>query len=88
MAKNMIQFQGIGSMYPLFTKTELSKRWGISIHRLNNWQERHEDFPPMISGLLANDSIPIFGHGDIKQYEESRGGREGIATFNAAMGGR
>lgn len=88
MAKNMVEFKGIGSMYPLFTKTELCKRWGITIHRLNNWELRHDDFPPRVVGLLVGNSVPIYSNADIKSYEESRGGSGGVAMFNAALGGR
>lgn len=87
MAITEIQFKGIGSTYPLYTKGELSKRWNISISRLNNWESRHEDFPPRISGIMAGSTV-VYTAADIKAYENSRGGAEGVAIYNAALGGR
>jgi hypothetical protein len=74
-------------MFPLFTKGELSKRWNVSINRLNNWEKRHDDFPPRISGIMAGSTV-VYASSDVKAYEDSRGGAEGAAIYNATLGGR
>lgn len=82
-----VQFNGVGSMWPLFTKADLMARWGVKAQRLSNWEVRHEDFPPRIIGVMAGD-LPVYGRADVEAYEKGRGGRERVADFNAALGNR
>lgn len=87
MAVSTTQFNHMGGMYPLHTKADLAKRWGVEIKRLNNWEVRHDDFPPRIVGIMAGDT-KVYGASDVKKYEEGRGGMGGVATHNAALGNR
>lgn len=82
-----IEFQGVGSMWPLYTKSDLMKRWGVTAQRVSNWESRHTDFPARVTGVMAGD-LPVYGKADVMAYEAARGGREGVATFNAALGNR
>lgn len=80
-------FNGVGGMWPLFTKADLMARWGITAQRLTNWEARHEDFPPRIVGVIAGE-LPVYGRADVETYEKGRGGITGVASFNAALGNR
>lgn len=83
----VIPFNGIGGMWPLFTKSDLAKRWNVTVQRLNNWETRHDDFPPRISGVMAGDTA-VYGRADVESYEVNRGGADKVATYNAALGFR
>lgn len=82
-----VKFNGVGSMWPLHTKTDLSKRWGVSVQRLNNWAKRHDDFPPRIEGIMSGETL-VYGESDVKHYEKTRGGAEKVAEHNSALGNR
>jgi len=82
-----VQFKGTGNMWPLYTKTDLAKRWNVSLARLNNWEKRHDDFPPRVEGVIAGD-LTVYGNVDVQQYERARGGSGSVATHNAAAGNR
>lgn len=70
--------------FPLYTKSDLAKRWKITIQRLNNWELKHDDFPARLQGVVAGD-LPIYSLVDIKEYEDKRGGVKKIAKYNSSI---
>lgn len=59
-------------MEKLYTKVDLSNRWGVSRQVVNNWSKRNEDFPAPLQ-FVSNGSIPLYTESSIKLYEEKRG---------------
>jgi hypothetical protein len=76
---------GVASgLFPLYTKKDLAERWGESIQVVNNWSNRHKDFPKALSGILAKEPegkrmgggagvgglYPLY---EVERYEQARG---------------
>lgn len=58
-------------MDTLYTMRDLADRWGVSRQLVNNWRERHIDFPAPLQ-YVSGGSIPIFTETSIKKYESER----------------
>jgi hypothetical protein len=71
-------------LFPLYTKKDMAERWGESIQVVNNWSNRHEDFPKALSGILAKEPQGkrmgggagvggLYPFYEIERYEQARG---------------
>ena len=58
--------------YPLYSKTELAKRWGVSRQVVNNWAARHTDFCKPIHGVVEGSTM-YYPYFEVKRYEQTRG---------------
>jgi hypothetical protein len=58
-------------MPKLLAKSDLATRWGVTRQVVNNWSNRHEDFPPE-SIRVDNGRLPLFLESDVIKYETSR----------------
>lgn len=56
---------------PLLSKADLATRWGVSRQVVNNWESRHDDFPP-VAIAVHNGSLPLYLESDVEVYERSR----------------
>jgi hypothetical protein len=56
----------------LLTKSDMAMRWNVTRQVVNNWSNRHEDFPPEIT-RVDNDRLPLYLEIDVIRYEEARG---------------
>lgn len=55
----------------LLSKSDLATRWGVTRQVVNNWSNRHKDFPPE-SIRVDNGRLPLFLESDVEDYEKSR----------------
>jgi hypothetical protein len=59
------------NIFPLFTKNELSERWGVSRYVVGMWSQRHADFPNAIEGIVKGGG-PYYPFYEVEQYEKAR----------------
>ena len=55
----------------LYAKSDLATRWGVTRQVVNNWSNRHSDFPAEIM-RVDNGRMPLFAEEDIIKYEKLR----------------
>jgi hypothetical protein len=55
----------------LLAKSDLATRWGVTRQVVNNWSNRHEDFPSE-SIRVDNGRLPLFLETDVIKYELAR----------------
>ncbi|PAF35560.1 hypothetical protein CHH58_16010 [Terribacillus saccharophilus] len=55
----------------LYSKADLARRWGATRQVVNNWENRHNDFPDPVMHV-HDGSLPLYLHEDITKYEEKR----------------
>lgn len=55
----------------LLAKSDLATRWGVTRQVVNNWSNRHEDFPSEVM-RVDNGRMPLFAEEDVIKYEEQR----------------
>jgi hypothetical protein len=61
----------MNSITKLLAKSDLATRWGVTRQVVNNWSNRHEDFPPEVI-RVDNGRMPLFAEKDVIKYEEQR----------------
>lgn len=81
------QFVFVGNKFPMYTKTGLAERWNISPQRVQLWENKYDDFPARQLGVVVG-SRPVYSYADILKFEEGKGGKDGIASYIAAMGNK
>jgi hypothetical protein len=59
------------TMLKLYAKSDLATRWGVTRQVVNNWSNRHSDFPPEIM-RVDNGRMPLFAEEDVIKYEKQR----------------
>jgi hypothetical protein len=57
--------------HKLYAKSDLAARWGVTRQVVNNWSNRHSDFPQEIM-RVDNGRMPLFAEEDVIKYEEQR----------------
>jgi hypothetical protein len=55
----------------LLAKSDMATRWGVTRQVVNNWSNRHEDFPPEAI-RVDNGRLPLFLESDVIKYETTR----------------
>jgi hypothetical protein len=55
----------------LCAKSDLATRWGVTRQVVNNWSNRHSDFPQEIM-RVDNGRMPLFAGEDVIKYEQAR----------------
>jgi hypothetical protein len=55
----------------LYSKSDLATRWGVTRQVVNNWSNRHSDFPSEIM-RVDNGRLPLFAGKDVIEYEKKR----------------
>jgi len=55
----------------LYTKSDLATRWSVTRQVVNNWSNRHTDFPTEVA-RVDNGRLPLYLEDDILKYEQSR----------------
>lgn len=59
-------------IFPLMSKSDMARRWGVATNVVVNWAARHADFPKPL--FTVNDGkTMIYALCDVRQYEISRG---------------
>lgn len=56
----------------LLSKSDMATRWGVTRQVVNNWSNRHSDFPPEVI-RVDNGRLPLYLESDVIKYEESHG---------------
>lgn len=59
------------SIPKLLAKSDMATRWNVTRQVVNNWSNRHADFPPEIM-RVDNGRFPLFLESDIITYEIER----------------
>lgn len=52
----------------LLSKSDMATRWGVTRQVVNNWESRHNDFPPVYM-KVDNDRMPLYLLKDVEKYE-------------------
>lgn len=52
----------------ILTKADMATRWGVTRQVVNNWENRHSDFPKPIM-TVQNGSLPLYLESDVMVYE-------------------
>jgi hypothetical protein len=55
----------------LLAKSDMATRWGVTRQVVNNWSNRHADFPKEYM-RIDNGRLPIFLEEDVIKYESER----------------
>lgn len=55
----------------ILTKADRATRWGVTRQVVNNWENRHSDFPKPIM-TVQNGSLPLYLESDVMVYEKTR----------------
>lgn len=59
-------------IFPLQTIQSMADRWGVTKQRVNNWRDRHDNFPKPIEGLLAVKTPFVYPLYEVKRYEKEQ----------------
>ena len=59
-------------IFPLQTIQSLADRWKVNRHNVENWRNRHMDFPQPIEGFIEGKG-PFYPLYEVIQYEQARG---------------
>lgn len=55
----------------LLSKSDMAARWGVTRQVVNNWESRHNDFPPVCM-KVDNERMPLYLLEDVIKYETGR----------------
>lgn len=53
-------------------KSDMATRWGVTRQVVNNWENRHDDFPP-VEMTVDNGRMPLYTLKEVQKYERERG---------------
>lgn len=56
----------------LLSKSDLATRWGVTRQVVNNWSNRHDDFPKEFC-RVDNERMPLYLERDVEIYENGKG---------------
>lgn len=56
----------------LLAKSDMATRWGVTRQVVNNWENRHNDFPP-VKMKVDNGRMPLYLLEEVQKYEKKRG---------------
>lgn len=64
-----------GRLFPLQTIQSMAERWGVTRQMVNNWSERHDDFPTPLKGLITETAKTpnVYPLNEVEEYEKARG---------------